>query len=94
VILNVLTYLNRSRNLINNTSLGINKAVADGSVSNYHLVILQSLGNTNFFKRAVCNLKRAVQTNRSTDTQTYRGYKGLQVPPFNLTVNVETIITV
>jgi len=31
-----------------------------------------------------CNLKRAVQT----DTQTHRAYKWLQVPPFNLTVNV------
>jgi len=45
-----------------------------------HLVILQSLDDTTFFKRAV-----------QTDT-----YKWLQVPPFNLTVNIgndiETII--
>jgi len=28
------------------------------------------------------------QTYRQTDTQTHRAYKWLQVPPFNLTVNV------
>jgi len=60
----------------------INKAVLDGSVSNIcsliHLVILQSLGDTIFFKEPY----------RQTDTQTHRAYKGLQVPPFNLTVNV------
>jgi len=56
-------------------NIGINKAVPDGSVSNIHLVILQSLGDTTFFKRAV-----------QTDTQSL--YKWLQVPPFNLTVNV------
>jgi len=58
-----------------------NNAVPDGSVSNIrsliHLVILQSLGDTTLFKRAV-----------QTDTQTHRAYKWLQVPPFNLTVNV------
>jgi len=57
------------------------KAVPDGSVSNIrsliHLVILQSLGDTTFFKRAI-----------QTDTQTHRAYKSLQVPSFNVTVNV------
>jgi len=28
------------------------------------------------------------RTDRQTDRQTHRAYKGLQVPPFNLTVNV------
>jgi len=42
-----------------------------------HLVILQSLGDTTFFKRAI-----------QTDSQTRRAYKWLQVPPFNQTVNV------
>jgi len=58
-----------------------NKAVPDGSVFNIrsliHLVILQSLGDTTFFKRVV-----------QTDTQTHRAYKWLQIPPFNLKVNV------
>jgi len=57
------------------------KAVPDGSVSNIrsliHLVILQLLGDTTFFKRTV-----------QTDRQTHRAYKWLQVLPFNLTVNV------
>jgi len=62
-----------------------NKAVPDGSVSNIrsliHLVILQSLCDTTFFKRAV-------QTDRYADTQIHRAYKWLQVPPFNITANV------
>jgi len=65
------------------------KAVPDGRVSNIrrliHLVILQSLSDTTFFKRAVQTNR---QTHRQTDTQTHRAYKWLQVPPFNLTVNV------
>jgi len=35
-----------------------------------------------------CNLKRVVQTDRQRDTQTHRAYKGVQVPPFNLTAIV------
>jgi len=48
-----------------------------------HIVILQSLGDTTFFKKAL-------QTDRHTDKHTHRhrAYKWLQVLPFNLTVNV------
>jgi len=49
-----------------------------------HLVILQSLGDTTFFKRAV---QTDIQKSH-TDTRTHIAYKWLQVPPFNLTVNV------
>jgi len=56
------------------------KAVPDGSVFNIrsliHFVILQSLGDTTFFKRAV-------ETDRHTEP-----INGSQVPPFNLTVNI------
>jgi len=50
-----------------------------------HLVMLESLGDATFFKRAV---QADIQKHRHTDTQTHRAYKWLQVPPFNLTVNV------
>jgi len=67
------------RKHISNSSNTINKAIPDGSVSNIHswihLVILQSLGDTTFFSKEPYRL-------------THRAYKCLQVPPFNLTVNV------
>jgi len=53
----------------------VNKAVLDGSVSNIHLVILQSLGDNYFLQKSRMQFKKS-----RTDKQTDRHTEAIKAP--------------